>query len=103
MFPGRLGYEIAILAVICTVAIFLFPTARGPYSVVHGPVTALLGLRAKLKLWLAMDLAALRLLRHVRPYRLPAPALGPAKDSATAGDSSRAHRDHSLLTTASLA
>ena len=66
MFPRDLGYEFAILAVICTVAIFLFPMARGSYSAVHGPVTALLSLRAKLKLWLGIALAALHLLGRMQ-------------------------------------
>jgi predicted Na+-dependent transporter len=50
MFSRHLGYEIAILTVICTIAIFFFPAACGPYSAVHGPVTALLSLRMRLKL-----------------------------------------------------
>jgi hypothetical protein len=58
MFP-RPGCEFAILAVICTIAIFLFPVASGPYSAVHGPVTALRSLRLRIKLWLGMALAAL--------------------------------------------
>jgi len=66
MFPRNLGYELTILAVICTVAIFLFPAARGSYSAVHGPVTALLSFRVRLKLWLGMALAALHLLGRVR-------------------------------------
>jgi hypothetical protein len=69
MFPRDLGYEFAILVVICTVAIFLFPAARGSYSVVHGPVTALLTLRAKLRLWSSIALAALYVLGHIRPVR----------------------------------
>ncbi len=63
MFSRHLGYEIAIVAVICTVCLFLFPTAGGSYSAVHGPVTALRSLRLRLNLWLAVALAALRLLR----------------------------------------
>ncbi len=63
MFSRHLGYEIAIVVVICTVCLFLFPTAGGSYSAVHGPVTALRSLRLRLKLSLAMALAALRLLR----------------------------------------
>lgn len=63
MFSRHLGYEIAIVVVICTVCLFLFPTAGGSYSAVHGPVTALRSLRLRLKLWVAIALAALRLLR----------------------------------------
>ncbi len=62
MFRRRLGYEVAILAAICTICIFLFPASTGPYSAVHGPVTALLTLRVRLKLWLGMALAVLHLL-----------------------------------------
>lgn len=61
MFPRHLGYEVAILAAICTIGIFLFPSSSGPYSAVHGPVTALLSLRMQLKVWLGMTLAALHL------------------------------------------
>jgi hypothetical protein len=64
MFPRHLGYEIAILTVICTVALFLFPTVSGSYCAVHGPVTALLSLRVKLKLQLGMALVALRRWGH---------------------------------------
>ncbi len=34
------------MAVLCVLAIFFFPAMEGPYSVVHGPVTALLSVRA---------------------------------------------------------
>jgi hypothetical protein len=61
---GRLGSEFAVLAVLCAAAFFLlFPMAHGPYSVVHGPVTTLASIRARLMLWLGMALAALHLLR----------------------------------------
>ena len=53
-------------------AIFLFPVARGPFCAVHGPVTALLSLRLRLKLWLGMALAALHLLGRVLPDSLAA-------------------------------
>lgn len=72
MFPRHLGYEIVILTVICTVALFLFPTASGPYSAVHGPVTALLSFRVRLKRWLRMMLVGLRSLGHVLPRSFPA-------------------------------
>jgi hypothetical protein len=47
----RLGYEIAVLAALCILAIFLFPAVSGPYPIVHGPATALRAMRAWL-LWL---------------------------------------------------
>jgi hypothetical protein len=39
---------LAIVAVLCVLGIFFFPVMNGPgpYSVVHGPVTALLSIRA---------------------------------------------------------
>lgn len=50
--------ELAIVAIICVVGIFLFPAAIGSYSAVHGPVTALLAFRAAMKLRFGMVLAA---------------------------------------------
>jgi len=41
-----MGGSLAALAVICVLTIFFFPAIQGPYPVVHGPVTALLSLRA---------------------------------------------------------
>lgn len=67
MFSRRLGYEIAILVVVCTVALFLFPTARGTYSAVHGPVTALLSFHTRIKLRLGMALAGLRFAGRMVP------------------------------------
>jgi hypothetical protein len=65
MIPRHLGYEFIIFAIVCTVAIFAFPAATGSYSAVHGPVTALLSLRARLKLWLGMAVAALQWARVI--------------------------------------
>lgn len=59
MFPRHWKCEIAILTVITTVALLFFPVAIGPYSAVHGPATALLSLRVRLKIWLGMAQAAL--------------------------------------------
>jgi hypothetical protein len=58
----QLSYEFALVAILCTVALFLFPAVQGPYSAVHGPVTALLSLKAKVFLCLALLLAAMHLL-----------------------------------------
>lgn len=52
----RLGNELAVLAIVGTVAIFLFPAVAGPYSIVHGPVTALRAMRAWLLLLIALTL-----------------------------------------------
>ena len=46
MISGRIGWELATLGVLCVLTIFLFPGVQGPYSVVHGPATALLAARA---------------------------------------------------------
>lgn len=35
------GSRFAILAVVCTLAIFLFPAVRGPYAATHGPASSL--------------------------------------------------------------
>lgn len=55
----QLSYEFALVAILCTVALFLFPAVQGPYSAVHGPVTALLSLKAKAFLCLALLLPAM--------------------------------------------
>lgn len=46
MTPGRLACALTVFAVLCVLALFFFPGMEGPYSAVHGPVTALLSLRA---------------------------------------------------------
>jgi hypothetical protein len=52
----HLAYELALLAVVCTLAIFLFPAVSGPYPIVHGPVTALRAMRAWLLLLIGLTL-----------------------------------------------
>lgn len=52
----RLGNELGVLAIVGTVAIFLFPAVAGPYSIVHGPATALRAMRAWLLLLIALTL-----------------------------------------------
>lgn len=46
MTPGRIACALAVFAALCVLAIFFFPSIDGPYSAVHGPVTALLSIRA---------------------------------------------------------
>ncbi len=46
MTSGRNAGTLAVIAVLCVLTIFFFPAMQGPYSVVHGPVTALLSVRA---------------------------------------------------------
>ena len=59
MVSGRIGSELAVMAVLCILMIFLFPAMQGPYSVVHGPVTALLAARAAVRLRIAIVQGAL--------------------------------------------
>jgi hypothetical protein len=60
MISGRIGDAFAPLAVICILSVFLFPAMQGPYSVVHGPASALLAVRAAAKVQTAIVQAALR-------------------------------------------
>ena len=50
MTPGRVACGLALVAVFCVLGIFFFPVMDGPYSAVHGPVTALLSIRAAARL-----------------------------------------------------
>jgi succinate dehydrogenase hydrophobic anchor subunit len=58
----QLSYELTLVAILCIIALFLFPAVQGPYSAVHGPVTALLSIKAKLFLCLTLLLATMHLL-----------------------------------------
>ena len=55
------AYEVAVLAMVCVLSIFFAPLAHGPYSAVHGPVTALRSLRNKVQVVVCLWLASLRL------------------------------------------
>lgn len=59
MISGRIGSELAVVAVGCVLALFLFPAKQGPYSAVNGPVSALQAARAASELRVAMVQAAL--------------------------------------------
>ncbi len=50
MTPGRIAGALAVFAVLAVLALFFFPGMDGPYPAVHGPVTALLSLRAAVRL-----------------------------------------------------
>ena len=52
MSVGRIACGLAVVAVLCVLGIFFFPVINGPgpYSAVHGPVTALLSIRAAVRL-----------------------------------------------------
>lgn len=63
----QFSYQFAVIAIVCTIALFLFPVARGSYSAVHGPVTALRSMRTKFLTWVAVTWHAL--------CRLSGPAL----------------------------
>jgi hypothetical protein len=64
MTLGRIACVLAVVAVICVLAVFFFPAMQGPYSAVHGPVTALLSARAAGNLRATITHAALNAL-HV--------------------------------------
>jgi hypothetical protein len=59
MISGRVTCELAVVAVLCVLMIFLFPSVQGSYSMVHGPVTALLAARAAVRLRIAIAQGAL--------------------------------------------
>ena len=50
MTSGRSGTELAVLAMVCVLTIFLFPAIHGPYSAVHGPASSLQAARAGARL-----------------------------------------------------
>jgi len=60
MTLGRIRWELAVLALLCVLTIFLFPATQGPYSVVHGPVSALQATRAAARLRVVILQAALQ-------------------------------------------
>jgi hypothetical protein len=63
MPAGRIEGALAVVAVLCVLAIFFFPAMQGPYCVVHGPVTALLSIRAAATLRLRIVRSGLTALR----------------------------------------
>jgi hypothetical protein len=65
MTHRHLAYELAVVAMLCTLAIFFFPAVNGPYPTVHGPATALRAMRAWLLLLVALTLAMIGLARHI--------------------------------------
>lgn len=64
MTSGRTGAELAVLAVVCVLTIFLFPVGQGPYSAVHGPASALEASRAAARLRITIAQSALKSLRN---------------------------------------
>ena len=63
MTPGRIVCLLAVMAAFCVLALFFFPGMEGPYSAVHGPVTALLSIRAASLLRTRMVRAGLNAIR----------------------------------------
>lgn len=59
MTSGRLECELVMLTVLGVLTIFLFPAMQGPYSVVHGPATALQAARTAARLRIAILRAAM--------------------------------------------
>jgi len=62
MILSRIGWEVAVLAVLCVAAIFFFPAMQGPYSAVNGPVTALQSAQAAARLRVAIIQSAFNLI-----------------------------------------
>ena len=63
MKPRRIDCGLAILVLLCVLALFLFPAMQGPYSAVHGPVTALQSARSAARLRVSIVRSALHVLR----------------------------------------
>ncbi len=64
MISGRIGCELAVVAALCVLSIFLFPCVQGPYPAVHGPATALQAMRGAARLRLTILAAALKVLSN---------------------------------------
>lgn len=62
------GHELAIVAIVCVLGIFLFPAAAGSYSAVHGPVTALQAMRRSIRLRWAIAVAAFSFFGIANPF-----------------------------------
>ena len=63
MPADRIEDAFAVLAVLCVLTMFFFPAVEGPYCAVHGPVTALLSIRASATLRLRIVRSGLTALR----------------------------------------
>lgn len=63
MNPRHFGYGLAFIAIVCVMAIFLFPAPAGSYSAVHGPVTAFQAMRNAVRTRWGLTTAALSLLQ----------------------------------------
>ena len=72
MILSRIGWELAVLVVLCIAAIFFFPAMQGPYSAVNGPATALQSSRSAARVRVVIVQAAFSLTGN---FRLPLLAL----------------------------
>jgi hypothetical protein len=71
MYSGRIERNLlvpTVVALLCVLTIFFFPAMQGPYSVVHGPVTALLSARAADGLRMTIVQAGLKPVRSSLGY-----------------------------------
>ena len=68
MIRSATEYHFAILAILCTLAIFFFPAVQGPYPATHGPATDFETVRGSQLVRLAMALVALALLARTLFY-----------------------------------
>jgi len=60
----RTGSPLALVTILCVLAVFLFPAASGPYSAIHGPVSALLAMRSAARVRLTIVRSALTAIRN---------------------------------------
>jgi len=86
MPADRVEGALAVVAVLCVLTIFFFPAIEGHYCAVHGPVTALLSIRAAATLRMRIvrsGLTALRdrLHRGFQAQARIAPLLVPSTES----------------------
>ena len=76
MKESRMAKVLAVLAIMGTMALLLYPLAYGPYSATHGPITVLRAMRDSLLLRISMVVAALTLvfaqLKHLCTLDRPA-------------------------------
>jgi len=81
---GRLRPGLALALIVCALYILLFPAATGPYSTIHGPVTALRSLAASIAfLWLLSLMAVIGSpAKHSSPYGMRSPS-GPSSSRET--------------------
>lgn len=87
MYSGRIERSLVVptvVTVLCVLTIFFFPAMQGPYSVVHGPVTALLSARAADGLRVTIVQAGLKPVRSRLSFARLAQAVSPASPFAMA-------------------